>query len=103
MDFLKVDSFLCKLSPLDRFNIVITHGRFEEWAGANGDWIATAGLRGKWELVNMYTLCKIPLLAMPFEATDNPNTFLLYSGFAAKLMKIDICQVPTAAGSVVGI
>jgi hypothetical protein len=86
------------LSPLDKFDTVIPHGRFEDWAGANVDWIATAGLRGKWELANMYTLRKIPLPAVPFEATDDPNTFLEYSGFAAKLMNIAICQVSTAAG-----
>jgi hypothetical protein len=73
MDFLKADSFLCKLSPLDRFDTVIPHGRFEECAGANGDWIATAGLGGKWELANVYTVRKIPLPAVPFEATDDPN------------------------------
>jgi hypothetical protein len=73
MDFLKANSFLCKVSPLDRFDTVIPHGRFEECAGANGDWIATAGLGGKWELANVYTVRNIPLLAVPFEATDDPN------------------------------
>jgi 5-methylcytosine-specific restriction endonuclease McrA len=62
------DSFLFKLSPMDRFDTVIPHNRFEECAGANGDWIAMAGLRGKWELANMYTLCKISIPAVPFEA-----------------------------------
>jgi hypothetical protein len=88
---------MCKLSLLDKFDNVIPHGRFEECAGANGDWIATAGLRGKWELANVYTLHKIPLPAVLFEATDNPNIFLAYSGFAAKMMKIAICQVRTGA------
>jgi hypothetical protein len=94
---LKADSFLCKLSPLDRFDTVIPHGRFEECAGTNGDWIATASLGGKWELAT----CTLFARYLSQRCRLKPPTiqiFLAYSGFAAKLMKIAICQVPTAAG-----
>ena len=91
---------LCQLSPLDRLSsdAVIPDGGTGMWAGANGDWIALVG-PWNWELVNVYTRRRIPLPAIPyFEAT--PDRFVFMSkGQPVKLLKIAICQVPTAASN----
>ena len=68
----------------------------KQWAGANGDWIATVG-ECKWELVNVYTLRKIPLPAEPFEATKCLDRFL-YDDYCTILLKIAIYKVLTDAG-----
>ena len=91
----------CKLAPLDRFSYdgLMPHGKDEERAGANGDWIATVGPECKWNLVNVYTHRNIdlPSLRKEFETTGNPLIFG-YKGYVIQLQKIAICQVPTAAG-----
>jgi hypothetical protein len=90
----------CKLLPLDRFSYdgLMPHGKDEERAGANGDWIAMVGPKGKWNLLNVYThrKIKLPSLTKKFETTRNPLIFE-YQGDAIQLQKIAICQVPTAA------
>jgi hypothetical protein len=90
----------CKLVPLDRFSYdgLMPHGKDEERAGANGDWIAMVGPKGKWNLLNVYThrKIKLPSLTKKFETTRNPLIFE-YQGAAIQLQKIAICQVPTAA------
>lgn len=90
----------CKLVPLDRFSYdgLVPHGKDEERAGANGDWIAMVGPEGKWNLLNVYThrKIKLPSLRKKFETTRNPLIFG-YKGSAIQLQKIAICQVPTAA------
>ncbi len=91
----------CKLAPLDRFSYdgLMPHGKDEERAGANGDWIATVGPECKWNLLNVYTHRNIdlPSLRKEFETTGNPLIFG-YKGYVIQLQKIAICQVPTAAG-----
>ncbi|KAK1620277.1 hypothetical protein QYE76_025794 [Lolium multiflorum] len=88
----------CKLLPLDRFSYdgLMPHGKDEERAGANGDWIAMVG--GKWNLLNVYThrKIKLPSLRDKLETTHNPLIFE-YQRSAIRLQKIAICQVPTAA------
>ncbi|KAK1632184.1 hypothetical protein QYE76_006499 [Lolium multiflorum] len=90
----------CKLVPLDRFSYdgLMPHGKDEERAGANGDWIAMVGPEGKWNLLNVYThrKIKLPSLRKKFETTRNPLIFE-YQRSAIQLQKIAICQVPTAA------
>ncbi|KAK1627548.1 hypothetical protein QYE76_001863 [Lolium multiflorum] len=90
----------CKLVPLDRFSYdgLVPHGKDEERAGANGDWIAMVGPEGKWNLLNVYThrKIKLPSLRKKFETTRNPLIFG-YKGYVIQLQKIAICQVPTAA------
>ena len=69
----------------------------EQRAGSNGDWIATVGLGGNWNLVNVYSHRKFPLPPLPgVEATDSPLRFTDRGGYL-ELLKISICQVPTAA------
>ncbi|KAK1644679.1 hypothetical protein QYE76_062484 [Lolium multiflorum] len=90
----------CKLLPLDRFSYdgLMPHGKDEERAGANGDWIAMVGPEGKWNLLNVYThrKIKLPSLRDKLETTHNPLIFE-YQRSAIRLQKIAICQVPTAA------
>ncbi|KAK1629636.1 hypothetical protein QYE76_003951 [Lolium multiflorum] len=90
----------CKLLPLDRFSYdgLMPHGKDEERAGANGDWIAMVGPEGKWNLLNVYThrKIKLPSLRKKLETTRNPLIFE-YQRSAIQLQKIAICQVPTAA------
>lgn len=90
----------CKLLPLDRFSYdgLMPHGKDEERAGANGDWIAMVGPEGKWNLLNVYThrKIKLPSLRNKLETTHNPLIFE-YQRSAIQLQKIAICQVPTAA------
>ena len=59
--------------PLDRFSFdaMFPNCMGKQWVGANGDWIATTGFRGKLELCNVYTHRKIVILQVPgFEPTE---------------------------------
>ena len=81
------------LMPLDRnpFEAVMPDLTGKKWAGANGDWIATVGRAWNWQLV--------PLLPIPgLQATSDVLEFRAVNGQPVRLLKIVICQVPTASG-----
>ena len=54
---------LCKLMPLDNdtYDVNMPSLEGKAWAGANGDWVVYIGYKCEWELVNMYTLHRVPL------------------------------------------
>jgi hypothetical protein len=94
-EYLEGKGTTCRLMLLDRFSsdaVMPTSLSFgKNWAGANGDWIASVAFGGKWELVNMYTHYKISLPSVSsLEATTDPFTFMHY-GRPIRLQKIAIC------------
>ena len=94
-------STTCEVTPLDRFSsdAVMPPDQGRNCVGANGDWIATVGPAWKWELVNVYTHRRIPLpVILDFDATDDDLEFINADGHNIRLLKIAICQAPSAAG-----
>ena len=45
----------------DTYDVKMPSLEGQDWAGANGDWVAYIGYNCEWELVNVYTRQRIPL------------------------------------------
>jgi hypothetical protein len=98
-EYLEGKGTTCRLTLLDRFSsdaVMPTSLSFgKNWAGANGDLIASVVYGGKWELVNVYIHYKMSLPSVSsLEATTDSFTFMHY-GRPICLRKIAICQAPT--------